>query len=103
MIEQVFDSLEELYRPGAVAAPVSIYFAIGDLRRTVLLQPDACRVTAGKTGETADCVCKMGDELFLRVWNDGYRPGLKDFLGGAIKSNDPSILKLFLRAFGKEN
>ncbi len=51
--------------------------------------------------DEADCVCKVEEDLFVKIWNEGYRPGLKDFLGGAIKSNDPQRLKLFLEAFGK--
>ena len=102
MVEAIFAALERAYRPGAVTTPVSFYFSIDDVKRTVVLRPDGCRVTAGKTIEPADCVCKMGRDFFLRVWNDHYRPGLKDFLGGAIKSNDPAALQLFLKAFGKD-
>ncbi len=38
----------------------------------------------------------------MSIWNEGYRPGMADFLSGKIKTNDPTALQLFLRAFGKE-
>lgn len=101
MLEQIFSSIPELYRPGTVNDPVSIYFSIGDTKKTVMLTPEEFRVEAGKTIENADCVCKTSPDFFLNVWNEGYKPGMKDFLSGAIKSNNPSILQLFLSACGK--
>jgi len=53
--------------------------------------------------ESAQCVCKTSPEFFLKIWDEGYRPGLKDFLSGTIKSNNPNELKTFLAAFGKES
>ncbi|AMV70854.1 hypothetical protein JCM30471_26620 [Desulfuromonas carbonis] len=101
MVEKIFATLEQHYQPGCVNEPVTFYFSIGAVKRTVFLQKDACRVELGRTVAEADCVCKMEENFFLKIWNDGYRPGLKDFLSGAIKSNDPQRLKLFLAAFGK--
>jgi hypothetical protein len=39
--------------------------------------------------------------MFSRIWHDGYRPGIMDFMGGSIKSNAPQHLQQFLTAFGK--
>jgi hypothetical protein len=39
--------------------------------------------------------------MFKRIWNDGYRPGIMDFMGGAIKTNAPQLLQQYLSAFGK--
>ncbi len=101
MVETIFATLGEQFLAGVVKAPATFYFSIDEVKRTVVLQPDGCRVEVGKPEVPADCVCKMGTEMFLQVWNHGYRPGMKDFLSGAVKSNDPQKLKLFLDAFGK--
>lgn len=100
MPEAIFGGLAPLYRKGAVSRPISFYFSIDEVKRTVILDADTCTVTDGKT-DGADCVCKTGKELFLRIWEQGYRPGMKDFLNGAIKSNAPHLLQQFLTAFGK--
>lgn len=102
MVEDVFTGLPDLYLAGKVTSPLSYYFSLGDSRKTVKLSPDSCLVEDGKTVENADCVCKTSTEFFLKIWRDGYRPGLKDFMSGTIKSNKPDMLKTFLEAFGKQ-
>jgi putative sterol carrier protein len=82
---------------------VSYYFSLGDCKKTVRLSSESCLVTDGKTIEQADCVCKTSPEFFLKIWQEGYRPGMKDFLSGTIKSNNPGSLQLFLKCFGKES
>jgi putative sterol carrier protein len=101
MIEQIFTTLPQHYQPGIVTEPTSIYFSIDEVKRTVWLNPTECKVDEGRTTDSADCVCKTTEEFFLKVWNDGYRPGLSDFLSGKIKANKPDILQLFLKACGK--
>ena len=101
MIETIFSGLEGSYSSGVIDEETSFYFSIDDIKKTVVLTPDACRVEDGKTVEEVDCVCKTSSDFFLRIWNDGYRPGMSDFLGGKIKSNNPLTLKDFLAAFGK--
>ena len=39
--------------------------------------------------------------MFLEVWNGKHTPSAKDFLTGAIKSNNPMLLKEFVAAFKK--
>ena len=101
MIEQIFTDIPQTCQPGPKDEPVTIYFSIGDIKKTVQMSPSGCQVDNGKVVEDADCVCKTSEEFFLKVWNDGYKPGLKDFLSGAIKSNKPDILATFLSACGK--
>ncbi len=101
MVEEIFDSLEASFIPGAIQQPVTFYYTMEEVKKTVTLGPDFCRVDDGKAVEEADCVCKTTPEFFQKVWNEGYIPGMKDFLSGAIKSNDPQLLKVFLAAFGK--
>lgn len=101
MVEKIFEGLDECFRFDEARGKTTYYFSIGDVKRTITVGMDSCKVENGKTVESADCVCKMVPELFLRVWNEGYRPGMKDFLSGAIRSNDPHKLTAFLQAFGR--
>ena len=101
MIEQIFSEIPQSYNPEMVSNPATIYFSIDAVKKTVQLTATGCQVDDGRTVDNADCVCKTSAEFFLKVWNDGYKPGLKDFLSGAIKSNNPELLKTFLTACGK--
>lgn len=101
MVENIFASLPNLFVPDTVEDPVSYYFSLGEIKKTVRLTPDRCLVEDGRTVERADCVCKTTPDFFEKIWNDGYRPGMGDFLSGKIKSNDPNGLQTFLKTFGK--
>lgn len=101
MIETIFTSLPEAYVAGVVDRETVYYFSLGEFKKTVRLAPDTCAVEDGRTVDNADCVCKTDEAFFLSIWEDGYRPGMGDFMGGKIKSNNPSALQLFLQAFGK--
>ena len=102
MVNEIFASLPESFVPGLLKQPKSFYFSLGDYRKTVQLTADTCQVSDGKTLENADCVCKTSPEFFVKIWQDNYRPGMKDFMTGVIKSNNPGALQEFLRSFGKE-
>lgn len=102
MVEKIFASLPNLFVPDTVEDPVSYYFSLGEIKKTVRLTPDRCLVEDGRTVERADCVCKTTPDFFEKIWNDGYRPGMGDFLSGKIKSNDPNGLQTFLKTFGKK-
>lgn len=101
MIEEIFATLSQSFVPKILSQPKSFYFSLGDIKKTVELSSDSCRVTDGKAVENADCVCKTSPDFFLKIWQDNYRPGMKDFMTGTIKSNNPSALQDFLRTFGK--
>lgn len=101
MIDSLFAALPAAYVEGVVDKPMTYYFTLGNSKKTVRLSPGQCLVEEGKTVETADCVCKTDPDFFVSIWNDGYRPSMGDFLSGKIKSNDPTALQLFLKAFGK--
>jgi len=102
MINETFSQMADAFVKDAVDGTKSYYFSLGDVKKTVVVSGMECNITDGKTVEQADCVCKTSPEFFLRIWQDGYRPGMKDFMTGTIKSNDPSLLQTFLKCFGKE-
>ncbi|MDH5541757.1 MAG: hypothetical protein OEY64_02215 [Nitrospinota bacterium] len=97
--EEVFDKLGDNFHAGVIKETRTYYFHIGDVMRTVTVKPDSFIVEKGKTIEKADCVGKTSEEFFMKIWNEGYMPQLKDLISGAIKSNNPSALKEFLEAF----
>ncbi len=102
VINDIFTSLPECFVKGTMGEPASYYFSLGPFKKTVRLSGQECLVEEGRTVENADCVCKTSPEFFMRIWSEGYRPGVADFLSGTIKSNNPGALQTFLRAFGKE-
>ena len=65
------------------------------------LADDKCVVTPGRPDQDADCFFKASEEMFLDVWNGKHTPSATDFLTGAIKSNNPMLLKEFVAAFKK--
>ena len=102
MLEQIFARLPDLFVVDSVKAPISYYFSLDDVKKTILLAPGGCSVQDGRSVDDADCVCKTSKEFFIKIWDHGYRPGMKDFFSGTIKSNNPSALRTFLLSFGKE-
>jgi len=102
MIDAIFAELPAAFVPGTVTKPMSFYFSLGDHKKSVVITPEDCTVADGKTVDNADCVCKTSPDFFVKIWMEGYRPGMKDFLSGTIKSNNPTALQDFLRSFGKE-
>lgn len=101
MQEEFFRTLQENYKKGVFTVPTTFYFSIDDIKKTVTLDAESCLVEDGQTVEAADCVCKTSREMFDKILNKGYRPGIMDFMSGAIKSNAPQLLPQLLVAFGR--
>src|SRR6185369_8039663 len=101
MQEDIFATMQESYQKGVFSVPTTFYFSVDDIKKTLTLDGEGCRIEDGKTVEDADFICKISAATFGRIWNDGYRPGIMDFMGGAIKSNAPQLLQQLLTAFGK--
>jgi long-chain acyl-CoA synthetase len=101
-IGKVMKGLPKMYVKGNVKTPRTFYFSLGDKEKwTVSLGKADCEVTPGKPAEDADCFFKASEAMFLDVWNGRHTPSAKDFLTGAIKSNNPLLLKEFVAAFRK--
>jgi long-chain acyl-CoA synthetase len=103
----LFAELEEKFNPQAVERPVLYYFTLGndDLAKwTVRVDGTRCEVRPGKPeGGQADCVLKTSSEIFTKIVRESYVPGPSDFLSGAIKSNDVSLLLTFQKIFQLES
>ncbi len=68
-------------------------------QKTLTFDLESCTIENGKTVENADCFCKTSQEFFLKIVQNGYQPGMKDFMSGQIKSNAPFLLQQFMGAF----
>ena len=100
-VEAIFKGLCKRFNKANVTAERSYYFSLGeDEKWTVRLTKGKCEVRKGKTDE-ADCFFKGPAELFLDVWNGRHELGPMDFLTGKVKSNNPVLLKDFVKAFQK--
>jgi long-chain acyl-CoA synthetase len=100
---KLFRDLELKFQQGAVEQPVSFYFTLGtepEAKWYCIAAPDRCSIVNGKppTG-TADCVLKTNADLFTRIVREAYVPGIDEFVSGAIKSNDVSLLATFQKVF----
>ncbi len=101
-ISKVFEGLPKKFQKGNAKTARTFYFSLGeDEKWTVALDEDKCVVTPGKPDGDADCFFKASAEMFLDVWNGRHQPSAADFLTGAIKSNNPMLLKEFVAAFRK--
>jgi long-chain acyl-CoA synthetase len=104
---RLFAELEEKFDRTAVDKPVSYYFTLGNdelAKWTVKVDSDGCHVKLGKPeGGQADCVLKTSSEIFTKIVRESYMPGPSDFLSGAIKSNDVSLLLTFQKIFQLES
>jgi long-chain acyl-CoA synthetase len=100
---RLFAELEGKFQKDAVDKPVSFYFTLGNDEKakwTVLVSKETCEVKLGKPlGGTADCVLKTSPEIFTKIVRDAYTPGPTEFISGAIKSNDVSLLMTFQKVF----
>ena len=101
MIDGIFAEMATRYKKDGFKEKTVFYFAIDEIKKTLTLNAESCTVENGKTVENADCFCKTSPELFLKIMQDGYQPGMKDFMSGQIKSNAPFLLQQFLGAFAK--
>lgn len=101
-VEKIFKGLGKRFNKKNVETERSYYFSLGeDEKWTVRLTKEKCEVRKGKN-EEADCFFKGPAELFLDVWNGRHQLGPKDFLTGRVKSNNPMLLKDFVKAFQKD-
>lgn len=101
MINTIIAGLPQAYSNKVFSRKTSFYLSVGNVKKTITFDSGHCTVEDGKTLENADCVCKTSEEFFVRIWDAGYKPGMGDFLSGAIKSNAPQLLQQFMKAFAK--
>lgn len=100
-IGKIFKGLCKRFNKANVKAERRYYFSLGDEEKwSVHLTKDKCTVAKGKADD-ADCFFKGPPELFLDVWNGRHQLGPTDFLTGKVKSNNPILLKDFVKAFQK--
>ncbi len=95
----VFAELEERFVSGAVQAPVSYYFSIGDERWTVRATGQDVEISRGKTVDVADCVLKTTPGVFERIVREAWVPGAADFVSGQIKTNNVAHLLTMQKLF----
>ena len=101
-VAKIFKGLPKRYVGANIKKPTTFYFSLDDDEKwTVALTADKCEVTPGKPAQDADCFFKASKQMFLDVWNGKHVPGVADFMTGAIKSNNPMLLKEFVEAFKK--
>jgi long-chain acyl-CoA synthetase len=102
-VDRRLRSMEEHFRPGALDREITYYLSLGDTAEakwTLRIGPEAATLERGRSADRADCVLKTTARFFLRMVEKGYKPGMRDFMMGRIRSNDPWLLKELEKAFG---
>jgi hypothetical protein len=102
MIEDIIADMGTTFRKGVFTEKTSFRFTVDDTVMSVVVEAESFTVERGELPGKVDCSCKTSAEMFRKIWFDGYKPGMMDFFGGAIKADAPFLLPQFLRAFGKE-
>ena len=103
-LEPVFRELEQRFKAGSVAQPISFYFSLGDNERwTVRVTDRACEVVPGKVASPADCVLKTTPDMFTRIVREKYTPSPAEFMAGTVKSNNIQLLFTFQKVFQLES
>jgi len=100
-ISKVMKTLPKMFNKANVKKPRTFYFSLGEKEKWTVALDDKCVITPGKPDDDVDCFFKASEAMFLDVWNGRHTPSAKDFLTGAIKSNNPLLLKEFVAAFKK--
>lgn len=98
----LFESLQTRFVPGELEQSITYYFSLGndDLSKwTVKVGPESCAITNGKPDGAAECVMKTNVRMFKRIVTEHYIPEIAEFMDGTVKTNDPSLLPHFVRAF----
>lgn len=99
IVEGITGEMDGLFCKGVFTDRTVFHFTLGEA--SIIVAISAERFTLEGDAGKVDCSCRTSAEMFRKIWYDGYRPGIMDFLGGAINSNAPLLLPQFLRAFGK--
>ncbi len=102
-LARLFRELEGRFRADLVDKPLTFYFTLGaeaDEKWTLRVNSAGCSAERGKPdGGVADCVLKTTPEIFFRIVREAYVPTPMEFLSGAVKSNDVSLLQTFQKVF----
>ena len=101
MIDEIIAEMPTLFRKGVFTERNTFSFTLDDVTITVTIDAESYEVSRGTVAGKTDCSCKTSAEMFRKIWYDGYKPGIMDFLGGEIKTDAPLMLPHFLLAFGK--
>ena len=99
---KIFNGLHERFKVNQIQEDTTFYFSLGEEsgeKWTVTVGPERCEVKEGKQMEQADCFLKTSADLFIKMMEGTYQPGITDFMSGKVKSNDPMKLKLLLKVF----
>jgi long-chain acyl-CoA synthetase len=100
-VTRLMRELEQKFVPGRVEKPTTFYFTLGnesEAKFSMRLDPERCEIFPGKLDQ-ADCVLKTSPEIFTRIVREAYVPSPLEFMTGAVKSNDVSLLLTFQKAF----
>lgn len=104
--QSIFEEIKSRFIKGVFKEEAVFCFAIigadrAIYNKTVYINSNTFRIEDSKAKE-ADCYCEIEEDMLRKIYYDHYKPTLKDIMTGRVKVSNPSLLKDFLKAFGKE-
>ncbi len=102
-LKKTFEEMERRFKPNAIDKDMTFYFSLGEEpgeKWALAIGPTSCKFTEGKPEKDADVFLKTSAQMFLDMISGKYTPGMRDFMTGRVKSNDPLKLKVLTKAFG---
>ncbi|MCS6886242.1 MAG: SCP2 sterol-binding domain-containing protein [Acidobacteriota bacterium] len=97
-VPEVFAEMKKKYVKGKMKKDCTYYFSLEDYKYTVTFEGGRILIEEGKTVDEADCVLKTSPEMFVKMW-EGYKPSMMEFMSGKVKTNNPTLLQEFVKAF----
>jgi long-chain acyl-CoA synthetase len=101
-LQSTLEALKNRFKAGVVEETTTYYLSLGDAegeKWTLTVTPESCHLTPGKI-EVADCVLKTSADLFMKLVDGSWKPDVRDFMLGKIKTSDVLLLRRLQEAFG---
>jgi hypothetical protein len=100
-LQSTLEALKTRFKAGSFEETVTYYLSLGEAdgeKWTLTVTPESCHLTPGKI-EVADCVLKVSSELFVKLVEGSWKPDVRDFMLGKIKTSDVLLLRRLQEAF----
>jgi long-chain acyl-CoA synthetase len=102
-VAEIFDFLDERYKPNGLDEDLAYYFSLGNesfAKWYVCVSPEGMQKGLGKppTG-MADCVIKTTPEIWRKIIMESFIPSPEQFISGQIKTSDIPKLQQFVSLF----
>jgi hypothetical protein len=101
-LQKLFAEVEKNFKKNTFKEKKIFYFNIEGIEKSVIVDSSGFKVEDGKIVEVPDCQCEIKKELLEKIWYEDYKPSFIDFVSGKVRTNNPYLLREFMKAFGRK-